>query len=252
MLAARYPKLKLLLLRRTLIQLRENHMFQLLEVLNKIAVFREYDNIFLFPNGSRLRLGYCDHENGVYQYQGQEYDVIGLEEATHFTETQMQFLTTCNRTTRKDFSPRMYYTCNPGNVGHAWVKRLFIDRRYREGENPNDYLFIQALVTDNQVLMSRDPGYIKTLQALPPQQRRAHWYGDWDALEGQYFAEFRRDRHVISSFELPKHWRRFRSIDWGYNDPCCVLWHAADEDSHIYTYRKLYVRETLARMWQSR
>lgn len=246
MLASKYPKLKLLLLRRTLPELRENHLQPLLALLNNVAVYRETDKAFLFPNGSRLKLGYCDHENDVYQYQGQEYDVIGMEEATHFTEAQMQFLTTCNRTTRKDFTPRMYYTCNPGNIGHAWVKRLFIDKQYREGEDPNDYLFIQAFITDNYVLMSRDPGYIKTLQVLPDKQRRAHLYGDWDALEGQYFGEFRRDKHVIAPFEIPAHWRRFRSIDWGYNDPCCVLWHTTDEDCHVYTYRELYIRETLA------
>lgn len=44
------------------------------------------ERVFRFPNGARLRLGYCDGQNDVYQYQGQEYDVIGLEEATHFTE----------------------------------------------------------------------------------------------------------------------------------------------------------------------
>lgn len=246
MLATKYKGLKLLLLRRTLPELRENHLQPLLATLNGVAVYREYDKAFLFPNGSRLKLGYCDSENDIYQYQGQEYDVIGLEEATHFTEAQAQFITTCNRTTRKDFSPRMYYTCNPGNVGHAWVKRLFIDRDYREGENPDDYAFIQALITDNYVLMQRDPGYLRVLEALPEQQRRAHLYGDWDALEGQFFAEFRRHKHVIEPFEIPAHWRRFRSIDWGYNDPCCVLWHATDEDGHVCTYRELYVRETLA------
>ena len=73
--------------------------------------------------GSRLRLGYCDSASDVYQYQGQEYEVIGLEEATHFTEEQMQFLTTCNRTVRRDFSPRMYYTCNPGGIGHVQAGR---------------------------------------------------------------------------------------------------------------------------------
>ena len=246
LLALRYHGLNLLLLRRTLPELRENHLIPMQRELYGFAVYNSAERVFRFPNGSRIKLGYCDTLQDVYQYQGQEYAVIGLEEATHFTEEQMRFLTTCNRTTRKDFSPRMYYTCNPGNVGHAWVKRLFIDRLYAENENPNDYLFIPARIYDNKVLLEADPNYIRQLEALPEELRRAHLDGDWDVHAGQYFREFSRDRHVIEPFEIPSWWRRFRSMDWGYNDPCCVLWHAVDGENRVYTYRELYVRETRA------
>ena len=246
LLALRYHGLNLLLLRRTLPELRENHLIPMQRELYGFAVYNSAERVFRFPNGSRIKLGYCDTMQDVYQYQGQEYAVIGLEEATHFTEEQMRFLTTCNRTTRKDFSPRMYYTCNPGNVGHAWVKRLFIDRLYAENENPNDYLFIPARIYDNKVLLDADPNYIRQLEALPEELRRAHLDGDWDVHAGQYFREFSRDRHVIEPFEIPSWWRRFRSMDWGYNDPCCVLWHAVDGENRVYTYRELYVRETRA------
>ena len=246
LLALRYPGLNLLLLRRTLPELRENHLIPMQRELYGFAVYNSAERVFRFPNGSRIKLGYCDTMQDVYQYQGQEYAVIGLEEATHFTEEQMRFLTTCNRTTRKDFSPRMYYTCNPGNVGHAWVKRLFIDRMHAENENPNDYLFIPARIYDNKVLLDADPNYIRQLEALPEELRRAHLDGDWDVHAGQYFREFSRDRHVIEPFEIPSWWRRFRSMDWGYNDPCCVLWHAVDGENRVYTYRELYVRETRA------
>ena len=177
---------------------------------------------------------------------GQEYDVIGLEEATHFTETQMQFLTTCNRSVRTDFSPRMYYTCNPGGVGHAWVKRLFIDRDYRNSENAADYVFIPARVTDNPVLLRNDPQYLVTLENLPPHLRKAYLDGNWDVLEGQYFPEFDRERHVIRPGAIPAHWKRFRAMDWGYNDPCCVLWFAVAPDGKILVYRELYVRRVLS------
>ena len=246
LLALRYHGLNLLLLRRTLPELRENHLIPMQRELYGFAVYNSAERVFRFPNGSRIKLGYCDTMQDVYQYQGQEYAVIGLEEATHFTEEQMRFLTTCNRTTRKDFSPRMYYTCNPGNVGHAWVKRLFIDRLYAENENPDDYLFIPARIYDNKVLLNADPNYIRQLEALPEELRRAHLDGDWDVHAGQYFREFSRDRHVIEPFEIPSWWRRFRSMDWGYNDPCCVLWHAVDGENRVYTYRELYVRETRA------
>ena len=246
LLACRYEGLQLLLLRRTLPELTENHVRPLLTELSGFVDYNQTQRVFTFPNGSRIKLGYCDIEKDVYQYQGQEYDVIGLEEATHFTEAQMQFLTTCNRSVREDFTPRMYYTCNPGGVGHGWVKRLFIDRVYRNSERAADYAFIPARVTDNPVLMRRNPGYLVTLQNLPEHLRRAHLDGDWDVLAGQYFAEFSRDRHVVEPFDVPKGWRRFAAMDWGYNDPCCVLWFAVAPGGRVYVYRELYERGVLS------
>ncbi|MDO4568028.1 MAG: phage terminase large subunit [Clostridia bacterium] len=239
-------RLNCLLMRRTLPELRENHVIPLLKELGDAVRFNSTERVFLFPNGSRLKLGYCDTANDVYQYQGQEYDVIGLEEATHFTREQMQFICTCNRSVRGDFLPRMYYTCNPGNVGHDWVKRLFIDRRFELGEKPGDYAFIPARIYDNWVLMQADPGYIRQLEALPEQLRKAHLDGDWDVFAGQYFSEFSRERHVTEGFDIPPWWRRFRSMDWGYSDPCCVLWHAVSDDHRVYTYRELYVTKLRA------
>lgn len=246
LLSLRYPALNTLLLRRTLPELRENHVVPLLKELKGAAEYNAAQRVFTFPNDSRIRLGYCDAANDVYQYQGQEYDVIGMEEATHFTEEQMRFLTTCNRTVRRDFSPRMYYTCNPGGVGHGWVKRLFVDRLYHAGEKPADYRFIPAKVWDNPVLLCGDPEYVEQLKSLPEELRRAYLDGDWDVLAGQYFREFSRERHVIEPFPLPSWWKRFRSIDWGYNDPCAVLWHAVDGEGRVYTYRELYLRYTRA------
>lgn len=242
LLALDQPELNILLLRRTLPELRENHLVPLLKELKGVAEYNSGERVFRFPTGSRLRLGYCDGENDVYQYQGQEYDVIGMEEATHFTEEQMRFLTTCNRTAKIGVRLRMYYTCNPGGPGHGWVKRLFIDKRYEGGERAEDYAFIPARVWDNPVLLSADPDYVRLLQALPEDLRRAHLDGDWDVLSGQFFREFSRNRHVTPTFDIPAWWRRFRSIDWGYNDPCAVLWHAVDGDGRVYTYRELYIR----------
>jgi phage terminase large subunit len=248
LLAVMYANLKLLLLRRTLPELEGNHIQPLMKELYKFATYTSTKHIFTFPNGSTIKCGYCDTEADTLQFQGQEYDVIGLEEATHFTEKQRQDLLMCNRGVRSDgFTPRMYYTFNPGGVGHNWVKRLFIDRDYTEEENPDDYVFFQARVYDNPALMQADPGYVKQLETLPPERRRAMLDGDWDVLEGQYFEEFRRSKHVVEPFNIPPHWKRFRSIDWGFNDPCCVLWYALAPDGRIYAYDEIYQRQTLAR-----
>lgn len=246
LLAMRYAGLRLLLLRRTLAEARNNHELPLAAELSGYVDYRVSTHEFIFPNGSRIVIGYCDDEKDVFQYQGQEYDVIGFEEATQFTPFQMQYLSTSNRSTRTDFSPRMYYTCNPGGVGHDYIKRLFIDRVYTEVEDPDDYVFIPARVYDNKVLMEADPNYIKLLKALPDHLRKAYLDGDWDVMEGQYFEEFSRSKHVVEPFEIPKDWRRFRAMDWGYNDPTACLWFAVSPDKHLYVYRELYKNKMLA------
>lgn len=245
LLALNYPGLKLLLLRRTLPELRENHVLPLLSELHGFAKYKDDDKSFTFPNGSRIKLGYCDADKDVYQYQGQEYDVIGLEEATHFTEFMRDFFETSNRSTRTDFKPRMYYTSNPGGVGHAWFKRLFIDRDYKGKEKAENYDFIPAKVYDNHVLMETNPEYVETLESLPDDQREAFLHGNWDVFAGQYFREWRRDTHVIEPFSIPDGWTRFISIDYGYNDPCAVYWHAVN-DRRVYTYREMYVTQMAA------
>ena len=237
------------LLRRTLPELRANHILPLQRELAGYAVWSGAERAFRFPNGSRLVMGYCDSDSDCAQYQGQEYEVIGFEEATNFEPDWLTFIATCLRTTRTDFVPRIYYTCNPGGPGHAYIKRLFIDRAFHDGEDPADYVFIPAKVYDNQVLMQRDPGYLKRLEALPPARRRAHLEGDWNVYEGQVFAEWRDDpahyadgkwTHVIEPFDIPDTWRVYRSFDFGYAKPFSVGWWAVDFDGRLYRILELY------------
>ena len=249
MLAMRYAGLKILLLRRTLPELRNNHILPLQSELYGYAKYNQQERAFIFPNGSRLSLGYCDNEGDMLQYQGQEYDVIGFEEATNFMAEWIIFISTCLRTTRTDFQTRIYYTANPGGVGHEYIKRLFIDRRFKENENPDDYVFIPATVYDNKVLMEADPDYIKMLEALPAHKRRAHLEGDWSVYEGQVFEEFRDDpqhygdrrfTHVIEPFDIPSSWKIYRSFDFGYAKPFSLAWWAVDYDGRLYRILELY------------
>lgn len=240
LLAMQYMDLKLLLLRRTLPELRENHILPLQTLLNGIAKYNSDEKAFLFRNGSRLKLGYCDSDADMSQYQGQEYDVIGFEEATAFQEHWIQFILTCNRSTRDDFKPQAYFTMNPGGPSHGYIKRIFIDKEYKDSENAADYEFIQAKVYDNTVLMETNPEYINVLKALPEHLRKAHLDGDWNVFFGQVFSEFNEEDHVEEPFEIPKSWPRILAMDWGYTKPYGVLWGAIDYDGCIHIYRELY------------
>ena len=232
----RYDGIKVLLLRRTYPELKENHINTLLGELKGIATYKESDKVFTFLNGSKIKLGYCDSERDVLQYQGIEYDIICMDEATQFTEYQFQTLTACLRGAN-DFPKRMYLTCNPGGVGHEWVKRIFISKRYKPDESPDDYEFISATIFDNKILMEKDPHYLSMLNNLDEKLRQAWRDGNWDMLAGQYFSEFDRNVHVIEPFAIPDHWKRYRAIDYGLDCLACV-WVAVDELNNYYVYRE--------------
>ena len=242
LLALNYPGIQILILRRTLKELRENHVMQLQKLLKGIAQYKESTKEFVFGNGSRIVLGYCDAEKDVLQYQGQAYEVITMEEATMFTEFQFQSLTESNRMSgnmKQDFTPRMYFTCNPGGVGHQWVKRLFIDKDYRGRENPEDYLFIPSNVYENKYLMEHDPNYVRVLENLPEDRKQAMLYGNWDIFDGQFFPEFNRNLHVIEPFEIPEHWNRYIALDYGL-DMFAVIFVAIDTKGKAYIYNEIH------------
>ena len=239
LLALNYPGIKIIILRRTYADLWQNHVLELRKLLEPdIATYRDSEKAMVFPNGSRIRFGYCAAEADVLQYQGQEYDIMFLDEATQFTEYMYNCLVASNRGAN-EFPHRMYLTCNPGGVGHAWVKRLFIDKDYTEAENPDDYEFIPAKVYDNKVLVDKDPEYVRMLETMPEDMRRAWLDGDWNVFAGQYFREWRDDIHIIDPIEIPGWWRRYFAMDYGL-DMLAGYWIAVDGEGQAYVYREVY------------
>ncbi len=236
MLALRSNGITRLLLRRTYKDLERNHGREFVPMLKNIAKYHAQDKYFEFPNGSILEMGYCAAESDAQQYQGVEYDVIFFDEATQFTERQFAMIYPSARGAN-DFPHRIYLTCNPGGVGHEWVKRLFISKHYINGENSDEYEFIFANVFDNKSLMEKDPDYVNMLNSLPDGLREAWRDGNWDMLAGRYFNEFDRSIHIIEPFNIPRHWKRYRGIDYGLDCLACV-WVAIDELGNYYIYRE--------------
>lgn len=248
LLCLHYKGIKVLITRKTYKELFNNHIAPLLVMLHGVARYNKTDKIFTFPNGSTITFGYCAADGDLGQYQGAEFDVWFADEAGQFKEEWLTEIDACVRGTNS-FPKRTYYTLNPGGVSHGYFKRLFIDRRYTEDEHPEDYSFIQALVTDNHALMAAQPEYMRALQKLPPKLREAWMNGSWDVYEGQFFEEFQdrpehyRDRqytHVIDPFEIPDGWKIYRSFDWGYAKPFSCAWWAVDYDGVIYRILELY------------
>lgn len=240
--AQKYPGSRQLIVRRTYEELKGNHRDPLRAILGKSARYNMQDKEFIFPNGSRIVLSYYDNDGAAMHFQGQEYHVIYVDEATNLREEWIKTLMACCRSS-DSYPKHMYFTMNPGGPGHQYFKRLFVDRRFLQGEEPENYRFIQAKVNDNKALMEAMPQYVRFLDQLPPKLKKAWRDGSWDIFEGQYFEEFRDNEdgyktrqwtHVIDDFRVPKHWDVWRAFDWGSRRPFSCGWYAIDTMGTVY------------------
>lgn len=169
--------------------------------------------------------------------------------STEFAAELVEELTKDPQETFEDLRFRLRYpgipdvkfvgATNPGGIGHAWVKKFFIQPDPEDPDREQDRVFfIPATVYDNKFTQ---PGYIEQLKSLPEQKRKAFLEGSWDIFAGQAFSEWSNITHVVKPFEVPKDWKRYISMDWGSNKPFSVGWFAVDYDDHTYLYRELYM-----------
>lgn len=200
--------------------------------------YNSAEHIVTWPNGSITKFGYCQSINDVYQYQGDEFLFIGVDELTMFSYAMWNFLTTRNRCPVPGTFACMAGASNPGNIGHDWVKRLFVlkepclemDQNEVNRYDPNDYDFISARVTDNPIY-ANDANYIKTLESLPGPLRRQFLEGDWSDIIGQYFSEYDREATYIDHDAFLRLWGQqywqpiWISLDWGSTHHASAYWH---------------------------
>ena len=239
--AIRYPGSSQLILRRTFAELDKSLIRTAMELYPRsIFSFNSSSHAGKFANGSRIDFGYCATDNDVYQDQSAEYDVIRFDELTHFTESQYVYLISRVRGANS-YPKQVKSSTNPGGIGHGWVKARFVDPSPAGvgfiGEDGMDRVFIPSLLDDNRFLNEGDPRYRERLLALPERERKALLYGDWNIFEGQYFTEFDPKKHIVTPFEIPRSWRKYRTVDYGLDRLAC-LWIAVSPDSTSYVYRE--------------
>ena len=248
LMALSYSGIKIIIIRKTRGELWSNHIRELCAIVGDAARYYDTRGELRFKNGSVISFHYLRNRMDLDRFQGIEADVVFIDEATQFEREVFDRIKACVRGVNNR-PKRIYLTCNPGGVGHTWVKQLFIDKKVPDGHDPSDYCFIKSLVTDNSALLEKDPDYLKQLESLPAKLRRAWLDGEWDIFEGQFFEEFtddekhyedRRFTHVIAPFEIPRDWQIYRSFDFGYSKPFSCDWWAIDYDGRAYLILQLY------------
>ena len=200
-----------------------------------------------------LRFGHCEHDGDEDQYLSSEYEAVYPDEAATFTKKQVMGVASRLRTSLPGVSPVLRLTSNPGGSQTLWLKQWFMDKTVGPDEDasytPEDWGFIQSKLYDNPYLMDPDGSwatYSKRLSSLGPERSRQMLEGDWDAIAGQFFSEFRRDHHVRDLGPLPEGCEGFRCMDWGYNQPGVCYWVACLPDGRLYVVHEYLFRQTLA------
>ena len=255
----KYPGSVGVLFRKTLDDLRDNHITPLW---NEYPFLRKYYNVqsktIKLPNGSLLLFVHEDNEKTFIEtFQGKNYDDIFCDEATHLTEHQLVYMSTSCRTTRTDMKSRFVLSMNPGGLSHSFIKRIFIDKKYVQNEDKKDYSFIQAYGWDNVEWMrgalindgltaedfySWDDNkrfdyfversdYGADLNKLPDNDRKAHLFGDWFVFAGQFFSMFTQDNVIEGEIlETPKQFNLQGAIDYGKRTVFEVAYNNYDGD----------------------
>jgi hypothetical protein len=74
-----------------------------------------------------FRFCHCQYESDVNDYQSSAFDILLIDEATHFTWSIIRFLLTRNRISGHSKLPKPFaiMSTNPGGVGHMWFKQIF-------------------------------------------------------------------------------------------------------------------------------
>lgn len=232
----RVEGLKCLFLRQTGTAAQESFDDLITKAVKGRAEYRKNKTTLRFPNGSRVLLGGFKDEKEIDKYIGIEYDIIIIEELTQIAHERYQKLKGSLRTSKTNWRPRIYASFNPGGIGHAWVRDLFVIP-FRENRQTTTR-FIPSTYKQNPAL---NEGYIRYLESLGGSLGRAWREGNWDVFEGQYFAEWNHERHVVSPFVLPSTWIRYRAIDpSGRNGITSCHWYAVDSDGRVWVYREYY------------
>lgn len=253
------PEFKSIMMRRTLVELRDNHLTPCrteCETLNAFFGDEVMDlvpsthppTLTVRPTKGLMIFGHCQNEGDEEKYLGQQYDEFRPDEMATFTQKQIVGVAGRLRSTKRvglhgRIVSRLIGTTNPGGAQAAWIVNEYVDKTITLDQDPYydpaDYLFIRSRLFDNPYLMDPDgtyTTYLKRLSKYSPQRRRQLLEGDWNAVTGQFFPEFRKDVHV-AAIDIPQGCKIERWIDWGYDPhPGVCLWVACFPNGRLYVF----------------
>ncbi len=216
--------------------------------LDKFYIKGSKEYYFPPPLNSRIMFRSLGDEKDLNKYKGVEFHGLSIDEVDEFEPDWIIRLRTCNRSSDKSIRPWTLLSGNPGGVSHHYLKRIFIDRKFTDNEKPEDYAFVQALLSDNTIMAESDPNYRDRLSAERNLQIRRAWLeGAWDIEMGQFFSDWNPQVHVIEPIdpiEGMRGWYKYGAMDWGWAHDMSFGWWAINpETQQNVLYREFYCRK---------
>lgn len=257
-----HPEFKQLFLRRTYPEIRDEVIPRSRKYYQHFgAKLNQSTMTWTFPSGALIIFGHCEDEQDVHRYDSMQINLFTPDEITSFTEYQYLYIGFTRVRTSTPALPAIIRCAGmPGNIGHTWFKKRFVNPcpgggKIIVGRGGNKRVYIHSTLADNPGI---DPNYKKSLEGLPEAERKAKLTGDWDAFLGSVFDEF-RDRHypdepenalhVIEPFDIPSWWPKIVVGDWGFAAMTWIGFAAISPDRRLYIYRELHWRKTRIAEW---
>jgi len=197
------------------------------------------DQEYRYPNGAIVALAGLDDPEKV---KSTEFDLIYVQEATELDQLDWELLVSRLRNGVLSYQ-QIIADCNPADPYH-WLKQrcdrgecLLLDTRHED----NPLLYDHALGCWTEF----GEQYLKTLDTLTGYLYQRLRLGQWVAADGMFFTEWNPEVHVVDGFDIPEHWPRWTSTDYGFAAPWCTLWFARDPEGErpVYCYRERYASE---------
>ena len=248
MCAEKYPKCRILWVRKTkqslgetVLQTFEDHVLPdghyLLD-----GGSRRYKAAYEFRNGSTIVLGGMDNPTKILS---SEYDIVICFEASEFALEDWETLVTRVNNEVIPYN-QIFADTNPAHPRHWLNQRAGVEPnvgmtriKSRLEDNPKFYDHKhKEWTTGGQMLIDK-------LERLTGVRYLRLRKGLWAAAEGLVYPDFNPETHIIDPFPIPKDWRRFRCIDFGFVNPFVCQWWALDNDGVAYLYREIYQTKTL-------
>lgn len=204
---------------------------------------------------SQLDFSYAENTDDVKRrFQSGNYDYIFIDQAEQFTAAEIREMRkACRSKTGK--VAKIVLLFNMRGSGIQDLRKWFYLHEVNKDEDPKDYRFLKVNPWDNAVhvleALAKDGYTVREYYSWSDEQRKryaaekgpytrqlatddevirkADWEGDWDSIEGAYFAnqwDLESTRIGADTVErLKKPWASFwMSQDWGKAHYCATYW----------------------------
>lgn len=244
--------LQMTLIRKKFSDIATNHLEgdkgfrKLLYPLTRAGVVELSETRIRFPKENVCNFRHCQDERQFDSAQGNENQLVVIDEAPQIQERLLRAFRGWCRMTPEHLArqpefwqkklPWILHTGNPTGASVGYFRKGYVKARLPfEIEQFGGFRrqYVPSKAQDNKSV-DLEAHAARLSEIGDPELAKALDTGDWDAITGNYFANWDEDKHVIKRFKIPDFWLRFRTFDYGSYEPWACLWWAVSPGVAIH------------------